>query len=246
MSRPQPQNSNTRTFEIVKGVIKYFQATEEKDAQLNDTDLARFHFKRTHIDYTTGTLDDEGSEVFQQQDLQCFFREIYILIENTDFHIGRMVGQAVRGLFNSIPRKDHPDKTALEYTPWNISPYPQRGFGSFRTIFALYSRHQEDNLDVTCFNAVDHGLQESVVYLSELYTACAWVGSRLFEVADHSREVTVTVVSVSGKTCRITQVRNDGKVPMELRQSDIFTLEGTEEDLRRNAIFLVCWLLGKV
>ena len=54
----------------------------------------------------------------------------------------------------------------------------------------------------------------------------------------------VTSFLVSGKNCRITQVCHVHEAPISVPQSDIFTLEGSEEEIRPTVKLLVSWFLG--
>ena len=66
--------------------------------------------KPTPLDKTILHPDDE----------QEYIEYIDGLGDNTKFDVARMVGHAVQYLLQSVPQEKQPDKTALEYSPWDL------------------------------------------------------------------------------------------------------------------------------
>ena len=58
--------------------------------------------------------------IFHPDDKQEYIEYIDSLGDNTKFDGARMVGHAVQYLLQSVPQKKKPDKTALEYSPWDL------------------------------------------------------------------------------------------------------------------------------
>ncbi|KAI1631050.1 hypothetical protein F4809DRAFT_634145 [Biscogniauxia mediterranea] len=244
---------------ITRKIWRRFRRNELNLTCVSETDLAKYNFRRTRIDFTTGTPDDGGPKLFeplpedklgiQNQDLERFIEDVTGYGDHTNFHIARMVVGGIQYLLSCAIGSSGVDsnKTVIECGPWYMNEFPDGKIGSLLTAFILYPRDGK-SVDLKCLTAVDHDLQDDTVYWTEFYATCAWLMMRFKDMGDSPRETSVTVITFSSKRCRISQVyyTPDRQNPMNFRQSDIVTLDGTEvEEVRPQATSVLGWLLAE-
>ncbi|KAI5928343.1 hypothetical protein F4810DRAFT_190339 [Camillea tinctor] len=240
------------------------ESKKANNLNINRSILQKYQVKCTGIDFLTGNPEDGGLKALEPMS----FNELVNMCDPNTLYTDDDISyphlsptpcvtaidwtRTCEDAFDrEVPNSNN--KTMLELSSWERELFlPNVTHIDWRYHWALkYVLVPQDNSysHFICGLANDYSFTDKIPLFGELYTCCVLDNTTSSDRrGNNEQRVAITLLSSSGRSCRIMQFLRDGNQPPTLRISPVYKLgieDDDEEQNREVFIKFLCWALSK-